>query len=113
MEARLVSQLADHPSHEGRTQPSSRSGIAQQAYAGGANQALAGHQDIVVPVAERLQEHHKLLRLMKPPTNGHVGVHFNYAQSLLVRTLAYNWLLYPDQFNLDRVESEVLAFLQA
>lgn len=28
-------------------------------------------------------------------------------------TLAYNWLLHPDQFNLDRVESEVLAFLQA
>lgn len=65
----------------------------------------------MVPVAERLQEHNKLLRSMSLPTNGHISVYFDDFQSLLFRTLAYNWLFYPDQFNLDRAKNEVLAFL--
>ncbi|PKX97566.1 uncharacterized protein P174DRAFT_439331 [Aspergillus novofumigatus IBT 16806] len=62
-----------------------------------ADQALADHQeDIVVPV---------------PPTEGHVGVHFNDAQSWLIGIVAYNWLMYPDTFDLDRVANEVRVFL--
>lgn len=77
-----------------------------------ADQALAEHQEnVVMPVAERLQEDDELLRLMNPPIKGHVGVHFNDAQSWLVGILAYNLLMYPDKFDLDRVENEVLAFL--
>lgn len=77
-----------------------------------ADQALADHQeDVVVPVAERFREDDKLLCIMNPPTKGHVGVHFNDAQGWLIGILAYNWLMYPDKFDLDRVENEVLAFL--
>lgn len=77
-----------------------------------ADQALADHQeDVVVPVAERFREDDKLLCIMNPPTKCHVGVHFNDAQGWLIGTLAYNWLMYPDKFDLDHVENEVLAFL--
>ena len=77
-----------------------------------ADQALADHQeDIVVPVVERLWDDDKLSCLMSPPTEGHVGVCFNDAHSWLIGILAYNWLMYPDQFDLSRVDNEVLAFL--
>ncbi|KAF5858872.1 hypothetical protein ETB97_003621 [Aspergillus alliaceus] len=77
-----------------------------------ADQALADHQaDVVVPMVERFREDDKLLCIMNPPSKGHVGVHFNDAQGWLIGILAYNWLMYPDKFDLDRVENEVLAFL--
>ncbi|KKK22844.1 hypothetical protein P175DRAFT_0501544 [Aspergillus ochraceoroseus IBT 24754] len=77
-----------------------------------ADQALADHEeDVVVPVAERFHRDHKLSCLMNPPTAGHVGIHFNDAQGWLIGILAYNWLMHPDKFDLDRVEDEVFAFL--
>ncbi|KAJ9222686.1 hypothetical protein DTO207G8_8023 [Paecilomyces variotii] len=77
-----------------------------------ADKALADHQeDIVVPLVERFREDDKLSCIMEPPTEGHVGVNFNDAEDRLIGILAYNWLMYPDKFNLDRVENEVVAFL--
>jgi hypothetical protein len=76
-----------------------------------ADQALADHhEDIVVPMADRFQKDDKLSCLMNPPTEGHVGVHFDDALGWLLGILSYNWLMYPDTFNLDRVENEVLEF---
>ncbi|KAJ9216051.1 hypothetical protein DTO166G4_2295 [Paecilomyces variotii] len=77
-----------------------------------ADKALADHQeDIVVPLVERFRDDDKLSCIMEPPTEGHVGVNFNDAEDWLIGILAYNWLMYPDKFNLDRVENEVVAFL--
>lgn len=77
-----------------------------------AYQALADYrEDVLVPLAERFQEDAKLSCIMSPPTQGHVSVHFDDAKDWLIGILAYNWLMYPDNFNLDRVENEVLAFL--
>jgi hypothetical protein len=77
-----------------------------------ADQALADHQqDIVEPLAGRFHEDDKLSCLMSPPTEGYVGVHFNDAQGWLVGILAYNQLMYPNKFDIDSVENEVLAFL--
>lgn len=58
-------------------------------------------------------EDNKLVCLMSPPTKCHVGVHFDDARSWLklIRTLAYNQMMHPDNFDLDRVAKEVLAFL--
>ncbi|KAJ5595381.1 uncharacterized protein N7459_001589 [Penicillium hispanicum] len=77
-----------------------------------ADQALVGHEeDVVVPVAERVSGGPQAVVYNEVPTEGHVGVHFNDAQGRLIGILAYNWLVYPDKFDLDRVENEVLAFL--
>jgi hypothetical protein len=77
-----------------------------------ADRALADHrEDVLEPVGERSMVDDKLLGLTSPPDNGHVGVHFNDADARLIRTLAYNWLMYPDEFDLDRVWNEVVAFL--
>ncbi|KAJ6127648.1 hypothetical protein N7523_003260 [Penicillium sp. IBT 18751x] len=59
-----------------------------------AGQALMSHQEEVAP-----------------PTEGHVGVHFNNAQSCLIGKLACDWLLYPENSDLDREMNEGLAFL--
>ncbi|KAJ5622524.1 hypothetical protein N7528_005756 [Penicillium herquei] len=78
-----------------------------------AEQALKEHQeDIVLPMVKRLRgENDNIVCLMNPPTKGHVGVHFTDAESWLIDTLAYNWLMYPDSVDLDLVENEVFAFL--
>ncbi|KAJ5713577.1 uncharacterized protein N7483_010758 [Penicillium malachiteum] len=77
-----------------------------------ARQALADHQeDIVLPVVKRLRRDNNLLCLMNPPTRGHIGVHFTDAESWLIDILAYNWLMYPNSVDFDRVENEVFAFL--
>lgn len=48
---------------------------------------------------------------MNPPAEGYIGVHFDTAKSRLVEVLAYNRLMYPHNFDLDRVVEEVLRFL--
>ena len=52
-----------------------------------------------------------LIYLVNPQDEGYVDVHFKDAQNWLIEILAYNWLIHPDVFNLDRVANEVLAFL--
>lgn len=77
-----------------------------------ATQALSDHgDDIVLPLAERLVDDNKLMCIVDPPRNGHVGVHFDDALYWLIDCLAYNLLIYPDGFDLDRVENEMHAFL--
>jgi hypothetical protein len=77
-----------------------------------ADQALANHrEDVVVPMVERFREGDRLSCLTSPPDEGHVGVHFDDAYSWLIGILAYNSLMYPAQFDFDRVENEVVAFL--
>ena len=78
----------------------------------GADQALADHQEYIVPpVVDRLMEDEKLVCLMNPPTTGHVGVHFDDALNWLLGILAYNRLIHPDSFDLERVAKEVFTFL--
>ncbi|KAJ5759793.1 hypothetical protein N7520_006949 [Penicillium odoratum] len=73
--------------------------------------ALTDHrEDIAIPIADMVWKHENLLCLLEPPRKDHVGVHFNDAVSLLVTILAYNQLLFPDMFDLDRVEEEVVRF---
>ncbi|KAJ5607869.1 hypothetical protein N7537_004488 [Penicillium hordei] len=79
-----------------------------------ATQALSDHaDDIVLPLAKSLMydDNRHLICLVNPPDKGHVGVFFEDAQDWLIDVLAYNWLIYPDVFNLDRVVNEVFAFL--
>ncbi|CAG8183130.1 unnamed protein product [Penicillium nalgiovense] len=77
-----------------------------------AKQALADHgEHIVKPLVERFIEGDKLRCLENPPAKGYVGVHFDEANSWLVNILAYNRLMYPHDFDLDRVVEEVLRFL--
>ncbi|KUM55788.1 hypothetical protein ACN42_g11449 [Penicillium freii] len=77
-----------------------------------ATQALSDHQDdIVLPLTNRLMADNNVRCLVNPPDEGYVGVHFEDAQNWLIEILAYNWLIHPDVFNLDRVANEVVAFL--
>lgn len=77
-----------------------------------ADQALADHGEVIVlPIMDRFSEGDKLLCIGNPLTEGHVGVHFVDAEAWLISILAYNWLMHPDQFNLDRLVNEVLEFL--
>jgi hypothetical protein len=76
-----------------------------------ADQALTDHQeDIKMPIADRFHGGNQSC-LMFPPIQGYVGVQFNDAIGWLLKILGYNWLMYPDNFDLGRVEKEVLAFL--
>lgn len=75
-------------------------------------QALSNHRDdIVLPLAERLMDDNKLVCLVDPPRKNHVGVSFNDALNWLIECLAYNRLMYPDEFDLDRMVIEMHAFL--
>ncbi|KGO47995.1 hypothetical protein PEX1_062180 [Penicillium expansum] len=75
-----------------------------------ASQVLSDHMDdIVLPLAERLMDN--LVCLVSPPCEGYVRVYFEDAQKWLVDVLAYDWMMHPDKFDLDRVAKEVLEFL--
>ncbi|KAJ5282497.1 hypothetical protein N7505_000477 [Penicillium chrysogenum] len=77
-----------------------------------AKQALVDHREHVAkPLVERFMKGDKLRCLENPPDEGHVGVHFDEATIWLVDVLAYNRLMYPHDFDLDRVVEEVLLFL--
>lgn len=104
-----VERLLEHLAKQGLITDIVDEKIADQALV---DQALVDHrEDAVVPMAERLFENNELVCLMSPPREGHVGVHFNDAEGWLIGVLVYNWLMYPDKFDLERVENEVIAFL--
>ncbi|OJJ42434.1 hypothetical protein ASPZODRAFT_76708 [Penicilliopsis zonata CBS 506.65] len=77
-----------------------------------AKRALKDRRDeMVLPIAERLFDGNKLDCLCDPPAQGHVGVFYDDPQSWLIAVLAYNRLMHEEEFDLDSVEKEVVAFL--
>ena len=65
----------------------------------------------MLPLAESLMDDNKLVYIVYPPCKGHVGVHFDDSLYWLLECLAYNRLIYLDEFDLDRVANEVHALL--
>ncbi|KAJ5983222.1 hypothetical protein N7481_005321 [Penicillium waksmanii] len=61
---------------------------------------VAQWEEVLVPLAEDLREFWQ----------GHVRISFNEADGWLYRVLAYNQILYPETFDVEKVKGEVVAF---
>jgi hypothetical protein len=76
-----------------------------------ADRALVDRRgDLVQTVAEKLLGDCKLDFMARPPETGHVWVQFNDAHERLINIVAYNWMIHPDDFDLDRVVKGVLDY---
>ncbi|KAJ5545303.1 hypothetical protein N7535_006314 [Penicillium sp. DV-2018c] len=76
-----------------------------------ATRELVDRRDnLVQTVAQKLLGDCKLDFMSHPPNTGHVWVQFNDAHERLIDIVAYNWMIHPDDFDLDRVVKGVLDY---